>query len=414
MPLESNDAVSSSVEPGADRVAGPQPNIRIVSPEDRGNPNNVQSEDSLEDPSQDLLFGNFDDQYFCGFGETQPDVQYSQDYPVPGGELHPGDQLMNTNVQAFTDWLGANAIGTQLDANDSLHPQVLGHSSDMDPYLLQNYQYDDLGAYKFKQLSIHSVSNSRNPTQFLLSEPGLFSHSRAEMALRHSSPETSREDLETLVSLDTGMRLIALFRRLILPQCPAFSDFMFPDPRSSPPYLLAAIYLITQPFAKLDDVLSIELAYEDLNNQGLFKIINEALHWEAHNPSLSVVQTMLLLILRPSTDPLVLDSSFKWSLHGALVTTCQTLGLHHDPSSWNIAPWQIRLRRRISSIVFSLDKWLASSLGRPPLITQDAWLVTSLLDVDGYASSMSSEAWSQYMCYARLGLLLGEVLSKLL
>lgn len=414
MPLGSNDAVSSRLELSADQVEIQQSNIHTISPEKRCNPTNLQSEDHSNDSDQDLLFGSFDDHFFGDFGETEPDAQHSQVYLVPGGELDPEDHLTRPDTRESANWLNTEATGIQLDANDSLHPQALGHSGDMDPYLLQHYQYNLSGAYKFKQLSIHSVSNGHVPIQFLLSEPGLFSHSRAEMGLHHTSSNLSRTELESLVSVDTGQRLIALFWRLILPQCPIFSDLLFPDPQSSPPYLLAAIYMVAQPFAKLDDVLSIELAYEDLNNQGLFKIVNEALHWEAHNPSLSVVQTILLLILRPSTDPLVLESSFRWSLHGTLVTTCQTLGLHHDPSSWNIAPWQIALRRRISSVVFSLDKWLASSLGRPSLITRDAWLVTSLTAADSYASSISPEVWSQYMRYARLGLLLGDVHFRLL
>lgn len=234
------------------------------------------------------------------------------------------------------------------------------------------------------------------------------------MGLHHISADVSRTELEGLVSIDTGARLVALFRRFVLPQYPIFSDHQFPDPHSSAPYLLAAVYMVAQPFARLDDVLSIELAYENLDNQGLFKIVEEALRWEAHNPSLSVVQTLLLLVLRPSTNPLVLESSSKWSLHGTLVTTCQSLGLHHDPSTWSIASWQVSLRRRISAAVFSLDKWLACSLGRPPLITQDAWLVISLTTTDGYASSISPDVWSQYTMYAQLGPILGDALARLL
>ncbi|KAJ8117656.1 hypothetical protein OPT61_g1205 [Boeremia exigua] len=418
MQLESSDAASSGPLPIADRVEVPESHISTVSPEDQGGDflnsiANFQSQGLPDNSDQDLLFGSFDDQFFGDLGETEPDALYSQAYLVPEREMDSGNHLVETDVMESRDWLDTEPNGIPLDANNSLHPQALGHSGDMDPYLLQKYRYDLSGAFKFKQLSIHSVSNGTVPTQFLLSEPRLFAHSRVEMGLPHTSSDPSRNELESLVSVETGQRLIALFRRLVLPQCPIFSDRLFPDPQSSPPYLLAALYIVAQPFAKLDDVLSIELAYENLNTQGLFKIVNEALQWEAHNPSLSVVQTMLLLILRPSTDPLVLESSLKWSLHGTLVATCQTLGLHHNPSSWSITPWQISLRRRISSIVFSLDKWLASSLGRPPLITRDTWLVTSPTAADGYASSMSPEVWSQYLCYAKLGPLLGDVLFRL-
>lgn len=413
-----NYAASSRPEPGIDAVEVSQPDIHTVSPDDQDmafllSPTNLQSESILRDSDKNLIFEGFADQFFSEFGGTELDAQYGQAYIIPRGELSPEHDIAKTNTQEPTDWLETGSIEAQLDGTGSLHPQALGHSGDMDPYLLQNYQYDLSGAYNFKQLSIQSASRGLVPIQFLLSQPGLFSHSREEMGLRYTSSDVSKEELEGLVPVDTGVRLIALFRRFVLPQYPIFSDFLFPDPQSSPPHLLAAIYMVTQPFAKLDDVLSIELAYETLNNQGLFKLINDALEWGTHNPSLSIVQTMLLLVLRSSTNPLVLESSLKWSLHGALVTACQTLGLHYDPSSWDIAPWQIALRRRVSFTIFSVDKWLASSLGRPPLITRDSWLVTSLTAADGFASSMSSDVWSQYLCCAKLGPLLGDVLSRL-
>lgn len=377
-------------------------------------PSDYQPGSLFETSEQGFLFENIADQFFDGFGESEYDVQLGQTCSLLEGEPDPGIQLERTDTLESTDLLDKTPIGVQLDSPNSLHPQALGHSGDMDPYLLRNYQYDLSGAYKFKHLSIHSVSDGRVPVQFLLSESGLFSHSREEMGLRHTSIDASKKELESLVTLDIGLRLIALFRRHILPQYPIFSDLQFPNPQSSPPYLLAALYMVAQPFSRLDDVLSIELAYETLNNQGLFKIIEDALRWEAHNPSLSIVQTMLLLVVRPSTNPLVLESSSKWSSHGTLVAMCQSLGLHHDPSAWNIVPWQISLRRRISCTVFSLDKWLASTLGRPPLITRDAWLVTSLTMADIYDSGMNPNVWSQCTMYAKLGTLLGDTLSKLL
>ncbi|CAO2655135.1 Nn.00g101990.m01.CDS01 [Neocucurbitaria sp. VM-36] len=390
-----------------------------ASPQDRdiafqASPTNFQQESLIRDTSdQNPLFKDLTDQFFNEFEGAAPDDQPGQSYSILEGELSPENFLATMDMRGSSNWLDENSIINQLDANDGLNPQVLGYSGDMDPYLLQNYRYDLSGAFKFKQLSIHSVCQGNVPTQFLLSQPGLFSGSRQEMGIRQIPPDASREKLEALVSVDTGVRLIAMFRRFILPQYPIFSDSLFPNPQSSPPYLLAAIYMVAQPFARSDDVLSIELAYETLDNQALFKFVDEALQYEAHNPNLSVVQTLLLLVLRPSTNHVVLESSFKWSLHGALVSTSQSLGLHYDPSSWNIAHWQIALRRRISFTIFALDKWLATSLGRPPLITRDTWLVTSPTTADGYASSMSPELWSAHVCYAKLGPLLGDVLTKL-
>jgi hypothetical protein len=283
----------------------------------------------------------------------------------------------------------------------------------MDPYLLQIYRFNSADMFAFKQLFIQSVSRGSIPTQFLLSQPGLFSSPRQEMGLQQVPPEVLRDELQKLVSADTGSRLIQLFRNFILPHYPIFSESLFPDPQTTPPFLLAAIYLVAQPFARFDDVLSIELAYESLNSGALFQLINKALLYEAHDPNLAVVQTIFLLVIRPSTNPLILESSFRWSLHGQLVATSHTLGLQYDPSSWSISPWQIALRRRLSSTIFGLDKWLACSLGKPPLITQEGWLVTSMTISDYFTSALKPELCSEHMHMVELGLLLGDVLTRL-
>jgi len=354
------------------------------------------------------------DQLFHGLGEDENYSQHGQPYMTLEDGISPEGFLARMDIEESSGWLGSSSSGIQLDTNNNLNPQVLGYSGDMDPYLLQHYRYDSTGAtFKFKQLTIHSVCQDKVPTQFLVSQPEMFALARNEMGLRQVSTVVAREELEVLVPADTGLRLIALFRRFILPQYPIFSEFHFPGPQSSPPHLLAAIYMAAQPFAKFDDVLSVELAYETLNNRALFKLVTEALQFETHNPSLSTVQTMLLLVFRPSTNPLVLESSFKWSLHGQLVSTAQNLGLQYDPGSWNIAPWQISLRRRISSTIYTIDKWLASSLGRPPLVSRDTWLVTSVTSTDANESGLSPEVWLQHTNCAKLGSLLGDVLMQL-
>jgi hypothetical protein len=351
------------------------------------------------------------DRFFGGFGEAPFDVHDTQMFLDDG--MSPSGFLANNDLERSPNCLASTSADRELDVTENENPQILGCSGDMDPYLLQHYHYDASGAFKFKQLTIQSVSSGSVPTQFLLSQPELFSFSRQEMGLGSSPHDVHREELEALVSIDTGTRLISLFYRFVLPQYPIFSNHSLPAPQTSPPHLLAALYMVAQSFARFDDVLSIELAYEGLNNQGLHKLVTKALLYESHNPDVSVAQTLILLVLRPSTNPLILESSSKWSLHGQLVATSHSLGLQYNPGEWTIAPWQIALRRRLSSTVFALDKWLACSLGRPPLIVRDAWLVTSVTNTDCYASGLDPNTWSQYTCIAQLGSLLGEVLAKL-
>ena len=325
--------------------------------------------------------------------------------------MSPEVQHVRTKSQASPS---CDTGSVYLDSDSDLNPQILGHSGDMDPFLLRSYRYDSTGAFKFKQLTMKSVASENMPVQFLLSSPTIFSSSRREMGQSQRSLQESRAELEAVVPVDTGSRLIALFRKLILPHYPIFSENNFPDARSSPSYLLAAIYLIAQPFARFDDMLSIELAYETLDSQALFDLILQALQYEAHNPSLLAVQTLFLLVVRPSTNPLILESSLKWSLHGTLIATAQSLGLNHDPTSWSIAPSEKALRRRLSCIIFGQDKWLACSFGRPPLIFEDNWLVTTLTFEDSHLSSLDTQTWFHCMQFSKLGTLLAKVLSRLL
>lgn len=404
----SPDSLGHAISP-----AGPSPRQQEI---DFGaSPEGLQQGRSMSNaPDPSLMFDNLAEHFFNDLERDAPEFQFGQSQSDPNRQQSPQSLFVGMENQSSPTWLDDNSKEIQLDRHDGLNPQILGHSGDMDPYLLQNYRYDISGSYKFKQLSIQSVCQGNTPTQFLISQPGLLTSSRREMGHRQISSDILREELETLVPVDTGLRLISLFRKFILAQYPIFADNSFPNPRSSPPYLLAAIYLITQPFTRFDDVLSIELAYETLNNQALHKLIDEAMRFEAHDPSLSVVQTLLLLVIRPSANPLVLENSLKWSLHGTLVATSQNLGLQYDPTSWNIAPWQIALRRRLSSTIYTVDKWLACSLGRSPLITEESWLVTKLHQADNLSSTLSLEFWCAHDCYTRVGVLLGEVLSKLL
>lgn len=82
-------------------------------------------------------------------------------------------------------------------------------------------------------------------------------------------------------------------------------------------------------------------------------------------PTIATIQSGLILLLRPPVNELVLDSAFKWTLLGTVVSASQSIGLHLDARSWKLPQEEVLLRRRISWTVFAFDKWLALSLGRP-------------------------------------------------
>ncbi|KAH7204643.1 fungal-specific transcription factor domain-containing protein [Fusarium oxysporum] len=348
---------------------------------------------------------------------TFPDINidFLQDLDIDGPEYQfmfqtPDNDPPSTAAES-TDG-SYSKIYPLLDGHENLHPETLGLSGDMDPYLLQRYQSDEHGTFKFKQLAIRSVNNNP-PVQFLLSQPSLFAQSRKEAGHTGASISSQRAELERAVSQNMGKRLISLYNRFIAPHYPIFSTESPPDPATSAPCLLAAIYSIALPFAMYDDQLCIDMAYDSPDAEDLAVLINTAVDFDIHSPNLATVQTLFLLIARPSSNPLVSDASYRWTTMGTLVSVATNIGLHLDPSLWNIPSAQIAARRRLSVFIYALDKWLAAALGRPPHINRENWLVDELSTQDEHASGLGPSQWADIMDFSALTSSLASTLDRL-
>ena len=205
------------------------------------------------------------------------------------------------------------------------------------------------------------------------------------------------------------------FFKFVCPQFPILSSSSPPDPATSSVHLLASIYCIGQQFASYDDRLCIDYAYRPPSSHALFNIAWKSINRSMHAPTIETVQSGLILLLRSPANELVLDSAFKWSLLGSVLSTAQTVGLHLDASHWRLPQEELLLRKRLSWAVFAADKWLALSLGRPSHINASDWLVTELVseDLEEAASDMRSEATSICLQFSRLTNLLEKVLTQL-
>ena len=301
-----------------------------------------------------------------------------------------------------------------LDYADGGCPQVLGPSGDMDPYLLQRYNTDDQGVFQFKQLSIHSIQSQPYPVHFLTSKPALYAKGREYAGHSEASHDRWRGALEEKVPADTGTRLISLFHKFIAPQFPIFSTEAPPDPESSPVHLLAAIYAVAFPFTMYDEQLCIDLAYDHPPYADLSRLINSSFWPDLHSPDLNAVQTLILLVIRPLSNPLVSEAPYKWSLMGLLVSTAVNLGLHLDAGKWKAPAWQVALRRRLSFIIYAVDKWMAVSLGRPRQLNDQDWLVTTVETSDRIGTGMDDDSWDDLVYSSSLSAVLDSALSNLL
>ncbi|CAJ0550118.1 Ff.00g100480.m01.CDS01 [Fusarium sp. VM40] len=331
-------------------------------------------------------------------------MQFLQDFDMNGSGFQfmfqtPNDKPPSTASEA-TDgsW---NRIYPLLDGHENLHLETLGLSGDMDPYLLQRYQTDENGTFKFKQLAIRSV-NDNPPVQFLISQQSLFTHSRREAGHLPSPTVDLRRELEKIITQGMGKRLIDLYMRFIAPHYPIFSADSLPDPATSAPGLLAAIYSISSPFAMYDDQLCIDMAYDSPDPKDLAGLINTAVASDIHSPTLATVQALFLVVAKSSSNPLVSDASYRWTTMGMLASAAVNIGLHLDPSSWNIPLDQSRARRRLSFFIFALDKWLAAALGRPPHIHRSNWLVDELTIQDDHSCGLDTMKWTDAMEFSAL------------
>lgn len=293
------------------------------------------------------------------------------------------------------------------------NPQLMGLSGDMDPLLLQHYRFDENGIFGFKELAIHSVQDSPLPCHFLVSQQSLFTRRRDEAGLEKPNQDLLMQELEKAIPTGVGERLIKLFWDFIHPQWPIFSTMKPPDTTSTPAYLLASIYAISLPFAVYDDKLSVDVAYDKPPYPAISRIIDKALSYEIHSPSIAVAQTLLLLVLRPSSDPLVADTAYRRDVLGRLVSCATTLGLHLEPSDWSMLGWHKAQRRRLSFFIYAADKWIACSHGTSPFTHQDDWLVTGLEAKDFAGSGLQSDDETRLIGFSARTAIISSALSSL-
>ena len=154
--------------------------------------------------------------------------------------------------------------------------------------------------------------------------------------------------------------------------------------------------------------------YETLPLKQLAEIGMTALRKDTNEPTISHVQTALLLLIAPPENPLIPDSCGRWALLGTIVTMAQSLGLFHDVAGWNLPSEQVILRRRLSWAVRCADVWFAASLGRIPLITDANWMVSILTPEDFSDEEAALGAYEVFGNLVLLSQVLISVSDKLL
>ncbi|CBF83901.1 Zn(II)2Cys6 transcription factor [Aspergillus nidulans FGSC A4] len=276
-----------------------------------------------------------------------------------------------------------------LDLLPDVSAQLVGSSGESDPFLLRHCKFDDYGFLHFHQVRFRNAGgvplNEKIPVHYLVTDDALYESAAAstKAARGYSTP---RQELDVLVPVDHGQRLISLFLTHVFPSLPVVSTFIASqDLQTIPVHLLAALYASALPFAKYDEYLSIIYAYQAPPAVQLWRLTLDLILEEIHRPHLSVLQAGLLYLHKPceSAQAAALASTpFIWSFVGMMVGLAMSLGLQLECRPMGIPFWERRLRRRLWWAIYSEDKWHALLMGRPPYINEYEWDVTDIDEAD--------------------------------
>ena len=181
--------------------------------------------------------------------------------------------------------------------------------------------------------------------------------------------------IKTVVGPD-GPILVDLYLTHVHPGLPVLERRDFLDryqqiPSTVSAALLAAVYLLGMSWWAVDDRLRSRPPPDVALLEGL---AYRSFEWAMCRPEISTVQAGLLLLQCSDGE--------SWALTARLVAVAQDLGLHLDPSSWNIPIWERGLRKRVAWALFMRDKWGALAHGRPSHLVSTNWGVGALVQDD--------------------------------
>ncbi|KAI9883653.1 MAG: cytosolic Fe-S cluster assembly factor nbp35 [Watsoniomyces obsoletus] len=152
---------------------------------------------------------------------------------------------------------------------------------------------------------------------------------------------------------------------------PTFLDQLRQASSTIPPPLLAAIYLLGLRWWTSDPRVQ---SRPEPDRALLESLAYRSFEWALRRPELSTVQAGLLLLQHSDGE--------SWAVTGRLTAVAQDLGLHLDPSGWNIPRWERGLRKRVAWALFMQDKWGALVHGRPTHLMAANWAVGTLTEED--------------------------------
>jgi hypothetical protein len=346
------------------------------------------------DPTMSMSFDDFNGMSTVG----DPDPGF--DNGIHPGHKHSSSADTSPSCQSIVPVIKLGLLPHEstsaepsLDKQLHTNAQIIGLSGESDPYLLSRYRYNQYNEASFGSVRIRKMCDANHqdgtlPAFFYLQPNALTG--KAQPPGSTESLDRYRKEVDDMVSEEDGKRLIKLFYKYVQPYFPVLSrshgvldEHGTCEPRSVPTCILAAIYGHTLPFCPWDEKLCLQTVYTPPSADSLFRIAWLACQPEFHTPSLSVLQTLLLLVQRRPTNKHVSDTPFKWVIMTTAVSIAQSLGINRSPEAWPLPEWEMKLRKRLAWATFVQDKWLSLNTARSSHISADDWDVR-LLEYDDF------------------------------
>lgn len=281
-----------------------------------------------------------------------------------------------------------------------------GESSDQGPCLLRHLIYDRrLGCFGDDRWLVWRVA-SQKESRYLTVFPNHHLDCHAAMYSQH--------EIEPLFAPFQN-DLVDLYFTHVHPSYPLLgSRASFDKKRAEgilPASLLAVVYLHASKFWHVSSQRDIPLP----DQRALQPYIVSCIAFESRTPNLAVIQAALLFMQLPARFNRAPNQPGIWAMTSLAVAMAQDIGLHVDPTSWNISAEERKNRRILWWAVFIHDKFMCHWLGRPSNIKWNDWKVEPLMlgdfaDEDD-RMGVNSVTWANaFIAMANLSLILSDLL----
>ncbi|KAK2871701.1 hypothetical protein FQN49_002909 [Arthroderma sp. PD_2] len=289
---------------------------------------------------------------------------------------HPQDYSYFTTTaappQAITATTDNKNKGCTLDDNPGYTAHFMGLSGEQDMNLLSSFRSDILNETNYVDVNFCRVEPG-NPAQGL--PPVHFSVVRDWFPERdHRAKMLASNEVEGIVG-DRADRLVQLYFEYVHPAFPVLSKGRFlreymQDKYKIPPSLRGAVYGLASLFINQDNTFP---ETQPINQAAIFEHVHSSLNRELESPKIATLQACLLVLHEQPAENGTTESPKVWAFSGQAVSCAHVLGLHRDPTFWDIPEWEKRLRRKLWWATYYTDRWTSICHGNPPHIHNNSF-----------------------------------------